>query len=581
MNPSKSHRPMRVAGLRKGRRYGVPRTMIERAAERRSVGDWRGACAAADVAVDLDLRALRRAHGAEFTERLLDDLHHLVPDLVRWHFPRFWHGDGRLLPGQRLLLSRPGGDGGPWLTVHRADRHTYGHRRLVLKAAEHTWADILLAPGESAMRVSHWENVPHVWETSRHLWDSRSVGEARERWGGGPDRAPFLNPDGTPRTVDGLPTADPGPGDPAARTEWIDGLHRAGRVVEAFAAAGIGFDPAPVEMEYAGPVDPVEALSYTPLAVSRLVGEVERLAEAGFGDVHWFPYDADGRFVVERSPDGSVSLRLEAWTSWKKNGDRSILPEVCRIPSIDVDVVRDGMSPDELHPLVREAIAPGRGPADGPVGPLPPPAPEPVRVRCGGEWHTVAHADGRLSIPHTGEEQDREAALRALGGSAVGCHGAREAWSTGEGRLPRALARLRDDLFDRVKQGDGEALLAYLDAGGDPRVRDRGGRNLLHYLHLLDHEALLPRLLAGGADLEARDAEEQTPLFRITRMGGPPGLARALLAAGARTEDIGGGSRHGESFEEAVDHRTPMSEVSDVSEAERREWEALVEEVRR
>ncbi|MEU0488486.1 hypothetical protein ABZ249_04610 [Nocardiopsis sp. NPDC006139] len=555
MNPSKAHRPMRAAGLRKGRRHGVPRTMIERAAERRLAGDWLGACAAADVAVDLDLRALRREHGAEFTDRLLDDLHHLVPDLLRWHFPRFWHGDGRLLPGQRLLLSRPGGADGPWLSVHRTDPHTYGHRRLVLKVAGHSWSDVLLERCESAMRVNHWENLPHVWETSRYLWDARHVHEARERWGGSAERAPFLDPDGTPRTSDELPATHPGPGDRAARTEWIDGLHRAGRVAEAFAAAGIVFDPAPVEREYTGPVDPVEALSYTPLAVSRLAGEVERLAEAGLGSVHWFPYDADGRFVVERSPDGSTSFRLEAWRSWEKDGDGAILPEVCRLPPVDVDVVRDGLSPDELHPLVREALAPARPPAGGPVGPPPPLSPGPVRVRCNGEWHTLSHAGGRLALPHTDREQEREAALRALGGAATGCHGAREAWTTGRGRLPRALARLRDDLFDRVKQGDTDALLAYLDAGGDPRVRDRGGRTLLHYLHLLDHEALLPRLLAAGAEVDARDGEEQTPLFRTTRLGGPPGLARALLEAGARTEDIGGDDRHGETFEDAVDVR--------------------------
>ncbi|CAL9510925.1 hypothetical protein SUDANB121_03650 [Nocardiopsis dassonvillei] len=609
-HPSKAHRPMRAAGLRMGRRYGVPRAMIERAAARRAVGDWLGACAAADVAVDLDLRALRRAHGAEFTGRLLDDLQNLVPDLVRWHFPRLWHGDGRLLPGQRLLLSRPGGAEGPWLAARQADRLIHGHRRLVLSVVEHSWEGLLLERCESAMRVNHWENVPHIWETSRYLWDARRVHEARERWGGSADRAPFLNPDGTPRTTAGLPTADPGPTltpgpgsdllpaadpgssapapghttpgsghtvpapgpDPATRTERIDGLHRAGRVAEAFAAAGIALDTAPVEREWGAPVDPVEALSYTPLSVARLSDEVARLSAAGHGDVYWFPYDADGRFAVERAPDGSLSFRLEAWTSWEKEGGLPVLPEVCRIPAIDVDVVRDGLSPDELHPLVREALAPARPPADGPVGPPPwtPPA-DPVRVRCNGEWHTLSHADGRLTIPHTAEERGREAALRALGGTPAGCHAVLEAWTTGPGRLPRALARSRDDLFQRVRHGDTDALAAYLDAGGDPRVRDRGGRTLLHHLHLLDHGAVLPRLLAGGADLEARDGEDQTALFRIARLEGPPELGRALLEAGARTADIGGDGRHGNDLAEAV-------EGLEYRGGPHEEWSALVEE---
>ncbi|MDE3724689.1 hypothetical protein PWG71_25145 [Nocardiopsis sp. N85] len=308
---SASHRPMRAAGLRKGRRYGVPRAMIERAAERRLAGDWLGACAAADMAVDLDLRALRRGYGAEFAGTLLDDLRNLVPDLVRWHFPRFWHGDGRLLPLQRLLLSRPGGDGGPWLSVRQVDWRVHGARRLVLEVAEHSWEDTMPVRAESDHRVEYWENIPHVWATGRHLWDSRRVGEARERWGGDAHRAPFLHPDGAPRALGELPAADPGPEDPVARAEWIEVLHETGRVAEAFAAAGIDLDTSPVEMEWGDPVDPVEALSYAPLSVSRLAAEVERLDAAGLGDEHWFPYDAHSRFRIRRSGDGATSLWLE------------------------------------------------------------------------------------------------------------------------------------------------------------------------------------------------------------------------------------------------------------------------------
>ncbi|MDE3724688.1 hypothetical protein PWG71_25140 [Nocardiopsis sp. N85] len=195
-------------------------------------------------------------------------------------------------------------------------------------------------------------------------------------------------------------------------------------------------------------------------------------------------------------------------------------------------------------------------------------------MRCRGEWHTVVLGVDGPAVPHDEDELRREAALRALGGRSTGCHAVREAWATGSGRLPKALRLFRDDLFERVRHGDTEAALRHLDAGGDPRVRDRSGRTLLHHMHLLDHEALLPRLLEAGVAVDARDSEEQTPLFRTTRLGGPPALARALLAAGAATEGIGGDERHGDTFEEAVEWRSPL-----VEDPEQSDWEALFDEL--
>ncbi|MEK0098443.1 hypothetical protein WDA79_08015, partial [Streptomyces sp. A475] len=45
------------------REYAVPPSMIETATARRAAGDWAGACAAARIDVDLDLRAVRDRHG--------------------------------------------------------------------------------------------------------------------------------------------------------------------------------------------------------------------------------------------------------------------------------------------------------------------------------------------------------------------------------------------------------------------------------------------------------------------------------------------------------------------------------------
>ncbi|MGI5163258.1 hypothetical protein ACQEU3_02775 [Spirillospora sp. CA-253888] len=59
-----------LEGWSRTRRYAVPRRMIEQAAERRAAGDWRGACAAADVDVEID--------PAHLTPDLEDDLRHLA-----------------------------------------------------------------------------------------------------------------------------------------------------------------------------------------------------------------------------------------------------------------------------------------------------------------------------------------------------------------------------------------------------------------------------------------------------------------------------------------------------------------------
>ncbi|BAL91052.1 hypothetical protein AMIS_58320 [Actinoplanes missouriensis 431] len=89
------------------RSYAVPRSMIESATVRRLAGDWAGACAAARFDVDLDVRAVARAHGSPTAAALRADLRALAPDLLRWHLPR--GGDGLLRPGLTVALARYGG----------------------------------------------------------------------------------------------------------------------------------------------------------------------------------------------------------------------------------------------------------------------------------------------------------------------------------------------------------------------------------------------------------------------------------------------------------------------------------------
>src|SRR5689334_12489658 len=87
------------------REFAVPPAMIETATTQRRAGDWAGACAAAGVDVDVDPRQLARTHGSELAARVLGDLRHLAPDLLRWHMPRV-ASDGLLRPGLTTTLAR-------------------------------------------------------------------------------------------------------------------------------------------------------------------------------------------------------------------------------------------------------------------------------------------------------------------------------------------------------------------------------------------------------------------------------------------------------------------------------------------
>jgi hypothetical protein len=248
------------------------------------------------------------------------------------------------------------------------------------------------------------------------------------------------------------------------------------------------------------------------------------------------PHRRFGKGLIHIGPayDG---LRLRLGTRDDARGLPS-LPEACyrRLP--DLDLLRFGdITPEQLHPLVSASLFPARTrqPTDGPPSPALLPLP-PARVRCRGEWHEVRLRDGRLRIPHTDEEERRERAMRAFGGPVTGCFATAQAWAASTAWLPKALRAQRREFFSRVQHGDTAEVLRLLDAGIDPHVRGGGERTLLHLLHLLDHQVMLPRLLDAGLELEARDCEQRTPLHVAVGEGGSVALVRALLAAGARTD---------------------------------------------
>lgn len=161
------------------REFAVPTSMIESATARRAVGDWSGACAAARVDVDLNLRALARTHGSQFAGTVRADLRHLAPDLLRWHFPRI-SPDGLVRPGLTVSLAR------------------YGTLYLVARTPP-AWADagqrISLALWEpGSPRNGHPHPRPSRrfrLDLHRHLWDARRTAELRER-SGTPGRDPTI-----------------------------------------------------------------------------------------------------------------------------------------------------------------------------------------------------------------------------------------------------------------------------------------------------------------------------------------------------------------------------------------------------
>ncbi|OEJ34812.1 ankyrin repeat domain-containing protein [Streptomyces subrutilus] len=480
------------------RRYAVPAWMIEQATAHRLAGDWRAACATAAVDVGFDLPGIASRHGAAVAEAVADDLRHFAPDLLRWHLPRVLGGRTTIAPDLRIVLASYGGADGPTLSVTTPPM-IEGPQRLRLHCAQ-------LLPVKSN-RYGGGGSCSESWAAARPFWDARCAPELSARLG--------------------EPTG------PAAR---IVQLQAAGDTDAAYAAAGIECDltvPAPERHER--PVDPRALFADPPIALSRLVPETRRLVAAGAGDRFRVAFDWRTSLLLE--PEGSDRLRAR-FIGRAEARTVPVLPRYIwqRLP--DLELVRTGrITPRELHPLVSAALFPAAGPAVGPPGPD---TGRPVRVRCHGVWHEVRSRGGVLDVPHTPEEQRRERAMRAFGGKVAGCFAVQQTWTTGEGRLPRALRAQRRDLFLRVQHGDTPGVAALLDAGVDPRVRDARGRGLLHELHLLDHEVLLPRLLASGLDLEARDRHGRTPLLSAVHGGGSPELVRALLAAGCRIDVVDG-----------------------------------------
>ncbi|MFJ5970673.1 hypothetical protein [Streptomyces sp. NPDC093060] len=346
------------------REFAVPPSMIETATVRRSAGDWAGACAAAGVDLDLDLRSVARDHGRDLAARVRADLRHLAPDLLRWHMPRV-APDGLLRPGLTLTLARYDGQG----------RDRGGPVHLVARTPP-AWADagqrigLALWDGSRSGTARHPHPHPrpsrrYRLDLHRHLWDARRAGELRER-------------SGADAPVTGSEPPDPEP----------PGVGRATGRWAAEAAVLLG-----AEGRSAGTF--VVRLGGRRRLVLELVANGDRGAPAVLP-------------VQAPLPRGGVSAL-------------PVLPDAATWVLPDLELLRAGLlEPDRLHPLVASALVPDHAPSGPPL--LPDRAGEPRLVECRGARHRIGLLDGVLApLDHAPEEIRREDLLVALGGPPLPC----------------------------------------------------------------------------------------------------------------------------------------------------------------
>ncbi|MEU9593558.1 hypothetical protein AB0D84_28080 [Streptomyces sp. NPDC048193] len=383
------------------REYAVPPSMIETSTARRAAGDWAGACAAARIDVDLDLRAVRDRHGTDLAHCLRADLRRLAPDLLRWHMPRI-APDGRLRPGLTLSLARYGdaGSGAPHLVVRTPPARADAGQRMSLS----------LWDGPGGGTPGHHPH-PHPdrrfrLDLHRHLWDTGRSGELARRCGA------FGEPcEPGDRILRDLPDGPWEVSRWAAEGEHL--LRAEGRPRGAFTVR-------------LGPRNH---------AVFRLVAP------------------DDGHAPTLRPLSGARPQRDAAALP--------VLPEAAARILPDLELLRAGLvTTGQLHPLVAVALTGHGTPSVAPAGTragLVRASGDPHRVECRGEIHRIALRDGVLTaVDHDAGQLRRESLLVALGGPPLPCLRAIDAVH----RSPEALPAVRE----RLAHGDVAGALAVVEA---------------------------------------------------------------------------------------------------------------------
>ncbi|MEU8263166.1 hypothetical protein AB0C02_21365 [Micromonospora sp. NPDC048999] len=394
------------------RAYAVPPSMIEAATARRRVGDWAGACAAARVDVDLDLRAVARCHGRDLTARLRADLRHLAPDLLRWHMPRI-APDGLLRPGLTLSLARyDPADHGCAELVHLVARTPPAWADAGQRISLALWAG---SRDEGGCPHPHPDRRFRL-DLHRHLWDTRRTDELRSRSG-----APEL-------TSDDAAPMHPDP-------PW-DALRERGYAAHRWAAEAMLL---------------LQAEGRTSGAVVVRLGPRRRLVLD----------------IAAAGTDLRPAARIAGASRAGRVAGLPALPDAATWMVPDLELLRRGLIEiDRLHPLVAAALAPGHPVAATPASPHPAAAPR--LVACRGVWHRIGLVNGALTpMDHDPAEIRREELLAALTGTPLPCLRAiREAH-----RRPECLP----DIRARLDHGDTAGALAVVEALLGPDALLRSG----------------------------------------------------------------------------------------------------------
>ncbi|MFE2967885.1 hypothetical protein ACFXKC_30250 [Streptomyces sp. NPDC059340] len=382
------------------REFAVPPAMIETATARRRAGDWAGACAAAGIDVDLNLRSVARTYGHDLAARVRADLRHLAPDLLRWHMPRI-APHGLLRPGLTIALARydtQGRDGvGPvHLVLRTPPAWADGGQRisLALWAAPHDGPrdGPRDGPHDGSHGRSHFEagvrRHPHPrpsrrfrLDLHRHLWDARRTDELRMR--SGADRLPA---DDRPENPDPLGFVPRGRG--CAVDRWA-------------AEAGVL----------------LHAEGRTAGTVTVRLGARDRLV---------LDVVADGDGV------GPPDMRIAAAPRDGSVSALPVLPDAATWLLPDLELIRTGsIEVDRLHPLVASALVPDHSPtaSSRALGHVPAGASrasdragQARLVDCRGAQHRIGLVDGVLApLDHDPAEIRREELLVALSGTPLPC----------------------------------------------------------------------------------------------------------------------------------------------------------------
>ncbi|WNF30519.1 hypothetical protein RI138_28905 [Streptomyces sp. C11-1] len=415
---NRDSRPTHTSFWPRVREFAVPAAMIETATARRQAGDWAGACAAAGVDVDLQLRSVARSHGTAFAARIRADLRHLAPDLLRWHLPRI-APHGLLRPGLTIALARYGGpepDGPPdplYLVVRTPPAWADAGQRVSLTLWDGSHAE----PGARRHPHPH-PNRRFRLDLHRHLWDARRVDELRMRSGADRPTA-SVRKAVDPHLLVALP-----PDRPYAVDRW------AAEAAILLRAEGQG---------------PGGAVSV------RLGGRRRILVYVEEGE------DDCGTPPVVRVAVGAKDAHTAATSP--------VLPDAATWVLPDLDLIRSGsIEAGQLHPLVARALVPD----------LAPTAPDPASVsasvrsrtaeragqsrivECRGARHRIGLVDGALAaLDHDPAEIRREELLVALTGTPLPCLQAIDRAH----RRPDCLTGVRE----RLDHGDIAGALAVVE----------------------------------------------------------------------------------------------------------------------